>query len=355
MCTVSLCMIVRDEEQVIGRCLDSVKDAVDEIIIVDTGSVDRTIETVKKYTDKIFFFPWQEDFSAARNFSFSKAGMDYCMWLDADDIVEKECAEMISRWKREENGSTDVVMMPYVAAADEAGVPVFSYYRERILKRNAGFLWEGAVHEAVSVRGKIQYLEGCVFHRKEKQGDAERNLRIYEKLLEKGKVLNPREQFYYGRELYEHGKYVEAVENLNKFLDFPEAFVENQVEACRIAGYCMYYLGKEQEALGFLLKGLSYCVPGGELCCDLGRHFFDRKRWEQAVFWYESALRAPKREREGGFFQKDYYGYIPCIQLSVCYWKLGNMERAAQYHKRAGEYKPYGQEYLKNRVYFKGM
>lgn len=64
---------------------------------------------------------------------------------------------------------------------------------------------------------------------------------------------------------------MEAVENMNKFLDFPEAFVENQVEACRIAGYCMYYLEKEQEALGFLLKGLSYHAPGGELCCDCGR------------------------------------------------------------------------------------
>lgn len=63
------------------------------------------------------------------------------------------------------------VMMPYVASADEAGEPVFFYYRERIIKRNAGFLWEGAVHETISVRGKVQYLEGRIFHRKEKQED----------------------------------------------------------------------------------------------------------------------------------------------------------------------------------------
>lgn len=352
MSTISLCMIVRDEEAVLGRCLDSIKGAVDEIILVDTGSKDATVEIGKGYTDKVFLFPWQDDFSAARNFSFSKASMDYCMWLDADDVVEKECAETLIRWKNQEDGRADAVMMPYIALVDEAGVPVFSYYRERILKRGYGFLWEGAVHETIAVGGNIRYLEGRIFHCKEKQGDTERNLCIYEKLLKKGRILNPREQFYYGRELYEHGRYVEAVENLNKFLDFQDTFVENQVEACRDVGYCMYNLGKEKEALDFLLRGLSYCVPGGELCCDLGKHFFDRERWEQAAFWYENALRAPKREKSGGFFQADFYGYIPCIQLSVCYWKLGMRKKAGEYHRKAGKYKPYGKEYLKNERYF---
>ena len=84
---ISLCMIVKDEEDVIARCLDSVKDLVDEIIIVDTGSTDRTKEIVSKYTDKIYDFEWVNDFSKARNFSFSKATKDYILWLDADDII----------------------------------------------------------------------------------------------------------------------------------------------------------------------------------------------------------------------------------------------------------------------------
>ncbi|MDE6896493.1 MAG: glycosyltransferase family 2 protein, partial [Lachnospiraceae bacterium] len=88
MVTISLCMIVKNEEAVLGRCLDSVKDAVDEIIIVDTGSSDRTKEIAAEYTDKIYDFEWVNDFSAARNEAFSKAEMDYCMWLDADDILE---------------------------------------------------------------------------------------------------------------------------------------------------------------------------------------------------------------------------------------------------------------------------
>ena len=70
--TISLCMIVRDEEETIARCLETVEKIVDEIIVVDTGSVDRTKEIVEKYTSNIYDFQWIDDFAAARNFLFQK-------------------------------------------------------------------------------------------------------------------------------------------------------------------------------------------------------------------------------------------------------------------------------------------
>ena len=73
MVTISLCMIVKNEELVLARCLDTVCDLVDEIIIVDTGSTDSTKSIAARYTDKIYDFEWVNDFAAARNFSFSKA------------------------------------------------------------------------------------------------------------------------------------------------------------------------------------------------------------------------------------------------------------------------------------------
>ena len=85
--TISLCIIVRNEENTIGCCLDSVKGIPDEIVIVDTGSTDRTKEIVEKYADRIFDFTWIDDFAAARNLAFSQATMDYILWLDADDML----------------------------------------------------------------------------------------------------------------------------------------------------------------------------------------------------------------------------------------------------------------------------
>ena len=88
--SISLCMIVKNEEDVLARCLDSAAPIADEIIIVDTGSEDKTTEIALSYTDKVYRFKWCDDFAAARNFSFSKATMEYCMWLDADDVITED-------------------------------------------------------------------------------------------------------------------------------------------------------------------------------------------------------------------------------------------------------------------------
>lgn len=93
MISVSLCVIVKNEEEVLAGCLDSVKDIADEMVIVDTGSTDRTKEIAARYTDKIYDFEWVDHFAAARNFAFSKAEMDYILWLDADDIFWKRTAK----------------------------------------------------------------------------------------------------------------------------------------------------------------------------------------------------------------------------------------------------------------------
>ncbi|MDO4272967.1 MAG: glycosyltransferase family 2 protein [Eubacteriales bacterium] len=353
MVTISLCMIVKDEEAVLGRCLDSVRDVADEIVIVDTGSQDRTKEIAEEYTDKVYDFPWQDDFAAARNFSFSRAAMDYCMWLDADDILRDREEEKLLDWKKKADGSVDAVMLKYVTGMDDEGQPTFSYYRERLLKRSRGFRFEGCVHEAVTVFGKIEHLDISVEHHKVKAGDSDRNLRIYQSMRHRGVKFGPREIYYFARELYYHMMYVEAVDKFREFLDFRDAFVENQVEACRMAAYCCYKLGQEKEALDFLLRGLCYRIPSGELCCDLGKHFLDRQLWEQAAFWYEAALRVPKKDKAGGFILEDCYGYLPCLQLSVCYYKMGNIARARSYHESAGKWKPNGREYLRNKVYFR--
>ena len=97
--TLSVCLIVKDEEQVLERCLSCAAAFADEIVVVDTGSSDNTVEIAKQFTDKVYFFKWCDDFSAARNFAFEKAGCDLVMWLDADDVITDENCAKIARLK----------------------------------------------------------------------------------------------------------------------------------------------------------------------------------------------------------------------------------------------------------------
>lgn len=152
MPTISLCMIVKNEEANLACCLDSVADLVDEIIIVDTGSTDRTVEIASRYTEKVYSYSWRDDFSDARNESFSRAAMDYCMWMDADDVLEGTQRDGFLQLKRTLSPDADMIMMRYHTAFDEEGRPTFSYFRERWIRNCPEYRWEGEVHEVIAPR-----------------------------------------------------------------------------------------------------------------------------------------------------------------------------------------------------------
>ena len=355
MPTISLCMIVKNEEMHIARCLDSVAKHVDEIIIVDTGSTDRTVEIASDYTTKVYSHPWTDDFSEARNYSFSKASMDYCMWMDADDILEKTETDKFLQLKQSLSPDTDIVMMKYNTAFDEAGIPLFSYFRERWIRNSSEYRWIGAVHEVIPPRGSVIYSDIAISHKKMNGGNPDRNLKIYRKMLADGKTLEPRQQYYYARELYYHQQYEEAVSEFERFLLSSEGWIENKIEACSICANCYYRLGQEDTALLTLLRSLSFDLPRAELCCDIGKHFLEHGNYHNAVYWYETALNTPRNEYSGGFIQPDCYDYIPLLQLCVCYDKMGDRQKAKEYNERAGAFKPYSKAYLYNKQYFESL
>ena len=355
MASVSLCMIVIDEEAVLARCLDSVKDLVEEIIIVDTGSVDLTKEIARGYTDKLYDFEWIDDFSAARNFSFSKARGDFIMWLDADDVLSEKNRKSFVRLKESILGNADVVMMKYETAFDEAGNPVFSYYRERLLRRELNFHWEGRVHEAISPSGRIVYSDVAVTHLSAKKEYGDRNLRIYESQISSGESLSPRDRFYYGRELYYHKYYDKAKMILSDFLSSDEGWKENNIEACKILSLCFVETDEPFSALEALTRTFRYDIPRAETCCEIGNIFMSLENYRTAAFWYELALGLPKECKSGAFFSEDCHGFFPCIQLCVCYDRLGEREKAERYNRLAGEYRPYSVPYLQNLKYFETL
>lgn len=351
MVTISLCMIVRDEEAVLDRCLASVKDLVDEIIIVDTGSVDGTKAIAAQYTDQIFSFQWIDDFSAARNYSFAKATMDYCLWLDADDMLEESERLRFQQLKQEMTNETDIVMMAYHTAFNEHGAPCFCFYRERLIRNHQGYCWLGAVHEYIIPTGKILYSDVAISHKKQGVRVSDRNLRIYEKMISDGKELDARACYYYGRELYDHQHYEQAIGIFHQFLARSDGWRENKIEACNLMARCYRKIGDRQAALQALLKSLAYDRPRAEACCEIGGYFLEELQYEAAIFWFETALQC-KIEYTQGFIVTEYYDYIPLLQLCVCYDRLGQYDKAKAYNDQAGAIKENSPVVLSNRRYF---
>ncbi len=354
MAEISLCMIVKNEEKVLGRCLESVQGLADEIVIVDTGSEDRTKEIAGQYTDLIYEIPWKDDFAWARNFSFSKAGKEYCMWLDGDDVISPDNREKFLKEKAGLDGSEDMIMMKYGMDFGPDGQPAFVYYRERIVKNHKGFVWKGRVHEAIEPGGKIVYWDTAVYHKKEGPGEPGRNLRIYEKMKADGEPFGPRELFYYGRELLYNGRPQEGAAILRTFLDREDGWKENKVEACLNLASCLEQLGKRQEELQALLRSLEWGTPRAEICCGIGRWFMEKEDWKTAAFWYGQALGAERPDRHGGFVREECYRYLPEVQLCVCWDRMGEPEEAYRHHVKAREIRPWAPEIKHNEAYFRG-
>lgn len=145
MLTLSLSMIVKNEEKHLARCLSSVKDVVDEIIIVDTGSTDKTIEIAESFNAKIYNFDWVNDFSAARNFALSKCSGDWILYLDADEELNLICIEELLKYKSHLPAGVYCIVKSLGSASTIESVMKYP----RLFANIPGVEFAGKVHEQI--------------------------------------------------------------------------------------------------------------------------------------------------------------------------------------------------------------
>lgn len=344
--SLSVCLIVKNEEKVLRRCLNCVKKIADEIIVVDTGSTDKTIAIAKHFTKNIFTFVWCDDFSKARNYSFSKATCDYIMWIDADDIILDSEIRKINNLKKVLN--KDVYMLKYISGTPDNQL---EFFRERIIKNCQSAKWNGFIHETITPFGKIEFLDIKINHAKIEPKDPKRNLRIYNKHLQNGETLNAREMYYYSKELFYNNYYTKCIKYLKKYLKMPGKYYPNEIDAILTLSKCYELKNIKDKPLEVLLNNLDHIIPTSEYLCEIGNIHFLNNRIQNAIIFYKSALNT-HIQNNGVFYQKEYYHFIPYLQLSVCYYYLGNMILAKHYHELAKQENPNHPLIINNEIYF---
>lgn len=289
--TISLCMIVKSEEKILARCLDSVADLMDEIIIVDTGSTDRTKEIASRYTDQIYDFAWIDDFSAARNFAFSKAHMEYIYSADADEVLSGENRERFRLLKKNLLPEIEIVQMKYGNQLQFGTVYNFDEeYRPKLFKRQREFVWQEPIHETVRLEPVVYDSDIVITHMPE-NSHAGRDLLNFRKQTGAGVRLSSHLHEMYARELFVAGSHED-------FLLAEEFFVSSAkdtrrspkelTEACCVAARAARLRG---DTVSFF-KHTTKLIAGegcSEICCELGDFYAGIGDYEEAVVWYYNA------------------------------------------------------------------
>ncbi len=326
--TISLCMIVKNEEAILSRCLDSLHGLMDEIIIVDTGSTDRTKEIAAKYTDRIYDFPWNDNFSDARNFAFSKATMDYIYSADADEVIDEENRRKFQILKQAIVPEVDIVQMLYTNQLSFNTTYNFDEeLRPKLFKRLRTFLWEDPLHETVRLTPVVYDSDIKILHLPT-GSHQDRDFSIFHKIINSGTGFSPRLKRMYARELFVSGSDEDFIDAIPHFSRFINEDSETELILMDAAVLSKAYRLKD-DTEGMLLavaRGLASGNVPSELVFELGEYYRGKRDYKEAVMWYYNAA----FETES-LLNAKYHDAYPFIGLHICYVIMGDRENAARF------------------------
>ncbi len=330
MASISLCMIVKNEEKDLPQCLNSVKELVDEIIIVDTGSVDKTKEVASQFTNKIFDFEWVDNFSTARNFSLTKATKDWILILDADEIISKEdFVKIKSLIEDEDVSAVSLTQRNYTNDPSRENFTFtggdFLGYSDsiivRLFKSGLDVRFTGRIHEVVEPLLKEKSLSILhsaipIHHYKENKSIEDRisKLRMYGDLLKKKveeEENNPKAYHELGILLKMEGKFSDAVQLFARAIELKPEFAEAEYSL----GVCHNNLKNYDSAIAFFLRLLDRRPNYANAYFSMGVSYISLLEYQKGIDVIEQGLT----------IKEDIHALT---NLAAAYEKLGNLGKA---------------------------
>ena len=320
MITISLCMIVKNEEKNLERCLSSYAPFMDEIIVVDTGSTDRTKEIAARFTDKIYDFVWVNDFAKARNFSFEKATCDYIFSADADEVLEGENRQQFAILKQVLDPEIEIVQMQYGNQLHNGTIYNFDCeLRPKLFKRLRSFTWIEPIHETVRTLPVVFDSDIVITHLPE-EIHTKRDLAAFERMVQENMPISSRLHTIYAKELFVSGD----KEDFEKAIPFFESsfYDENRADDEKLEAVCV--LSKAYRMLHMDAKFMKYAVFSeigicSEICYEIGQYFYENSEYADALHWFELASVSQP------LLNLKYGGELPNEGIENCRVKLGNI------------------------------
>lgn len=330
-------MIVKNEEEQLFDCLNSLKPIADEIIVVDTGSTDRTKAIAAEFTDKIYDFKWIDDFSAARNFAFSKATMDYIYTADADEVIDDKNIALFKQVKQVLLPEIEIVQMYYLNLMEtNTAYNSKRELRPKLFKRLRNFEWINPIHETVRLMPNV-YDSDIEIQHLAKGSHAKRDFMTFQKALKKGMRLDKVLHSMYAKELFIAGDsedFKEAYDFFKESYNDKSRSADEKQEAVCILARNARINGNTAEFLSFVLPA-AISNPCSEICIEIGDYFFENKRYSDALCWYHDGIY--ETNAVISIYSK---GKDSLNKLSLCYRFLGDDESADYYSFEANEWEP---------------
>lgn len=349
---ISVCIIAKNEEARIEKCLLSIKPYGFEIVVVDTGSTDRTKEIAAKYADKVLDFVWCDDFSAARNFSLQAASNNWIFMMDCDEWIKTIDVEELNFFRKHHSDSVGAVSRENLVTTNGKLTLNNTDYTERFFNRKL-YHYTGIIHEQLTpIRGKefpCLLLHTTIEHTgydmtpEEQVAKGKRNLSLLHKQLEE-EPENPYVYYQLGKGYEIVEDYESACEYYGKGLYFdvdPElAYVQAMVVSY---GNALLRTGKEETALGFesIYDAFS---SSADFVYLMGRIYMANEKYPQAVEQFLKATTIETCKFHGA------NSFLSFYHIGLIFEKLGDTANADAYFRKCGDFPPALQKLSRKRI-----